>query len=105
MGELLEIATQLIDVRTRLMSETSVSVWACGDPAKLSRKLFGLELAERFVEALQYKSAYTRAHQGYCGWIAGFAPKRQEFIFIRSWEGYIGIEPNDQLKLVWSLPQ
>ena len=78
--------------------------WAVGDANKLSRKPFGQALAQRFIEALQHKSAFTRTHQGYCGWIAGYSAKRRQFVFTRSWEGWIGVD-GDKPDLVWNLSQ
>ena len=61
-----------------------------GDLSLLSRKAFGRELAEKFVNIIHTKSAYCpQSHQGYCGWIAGFQEKEQQFAFARSWEGYV----------------
>ena len=83
-----------------------VPPWASASAlSQLSREPFGLELSERFVEALQHKSAFSRTHQGYCGWIAGYSPKREQFIFTRSYEGYIGANAENKPDLVWSLKQ
>ena len=75
------------------------------DISGLSKQQFGKELAEKFIDTIENKSAYSRAHPGYCGWIAGFQKKEQKFVFTRSWEGYINGIDGTEPDLTWNLSQ
>lgn len=82
-------------------TKTKVPQDILAECSRLSKQPFGRPLAQQFIDALHNGKGFATCHPGYCGWIAGYSPQRDQFLFTRSWEGGLGVEMEEAIDLVW----